>query len=147
MTRAQGRIWWRVPTCLLGLGGLGFGAEQLLSGGPATAPPSSLSWLAGVLIVHDGLLAPAAVLAGWVLHRLTRNRREVARVVGGGLLVAACLVVVGLPPLLTPGVADNATATPRDYRAGLLLLLAADGIATAALAGAARRGARRRRRG
>jgi len=138
---------WRVPVALAGLGFLGFGVTQLLTGGRSTDVPSAVVWLAAVLLGHDAVLAPLALAAGWVLARGTHGRREVARVVAGGLLTATCLVLLALPPLFTPGVAGNPTATPRSYTAGLALAVAAALAVTATAAGTvAWRAARRRRR-
>jgi len=128
------RLSWKVPVVAAGLAALGYGTAQLALGGSATDPISVLVWLGGALIVHDGVLGPLAVLVGWGLVRATARRRSVLPVIAGGLLVAVCVILVALPALLTPGVPDNPTATPRDYRSGLLVLLAADLLVTAGLA-------------
>lgn len=112
---------------------LAYGGWLLLTGGPRTAPRSSLAWLAGALLGHDAVLAPAAVAAGWLLWRVTARRPEVRRVLAAGAFVAACLVLVAAPALLSDGAPDNATATPRDYARGLGVLLLLDAAVTAAL--------------
>ncbi len=126
-------VWWRWPVVAAGLAVLGYGVVLLATAGPAVGV-----WLAGVLVAHDGLLAPLAVLAGAVVVRVAPpgNAR---RVLAGGLLVAACLVLVALPALGTPGVPGNPSATPRDYPTGLAVLLALDVAVTAALLIALRR--------
>jgi hypothetical protein len=137
--------WWRVWAALFGLGFLGFGVAQLLTGGRSTDVPSAVGWVAGVLLGHDAVLAPLALGAGWAVARVTRGRRDVARVVAGGLLTGTCLVLLALPPLLTPGVAGNPTATPRNYAAGIAVAVAATVAVTATAAGmVAWRAARRR---
>jgi hypothetical protein len=139
--------WWRVWAALAGLGFLGFGVARLLTGGRSTDLPSAVVWLAAVLLGHDAVLAPLALAAGWALTRVARGRRAVARVVAGGLLTATCLVLLALPPLFTPGVAGNPTATPRNYPAGLAVALAAALAVTATAAGMVAWRAARRRRG
>lgn len=138
---------WRASAALFGLGFLGFGVAQLLTGGRPTDVPSTVGWVAAVLVGHDVVLAPLALAAGWALARVARGRREVARVVAGGLLTSACLVLLALPPLFTPGVPGNPTATPRNYAAGITVTLAASVAVTATAAGMVAWRAARRRRG
>lgn len=134
---------WRVPVLVTGLAALGFGMLQLVSGaGQPARLWSAVAWSVGTLIVHDAVLAPLTLAVGWALTRLLRAGGP-RRVVAGGLLVAGCLVLVALPALLTPGVAGNPTATPRDYLGGLVRLLALTATGTVALALLAHRRHRR----
>jgi hypothetical protein len=136
--RKEPEIWSasRIAVLLLGAAVLGFGAQQLLTGGGGTRLSSSVPWLLGVLVVHDGLLAPLAAAMGWAVTRaLARGRASAALpVVGGGLFVAAVLTAVALPAIRAPGLSDNATVLPRDYTRGLAILLALDAVATGGLA-------------
>jgi hypothetical protein len=140
--------WWRVPALLAGAGALGWGMWLLLTGGRATAPLGTLTWMAGALLGHDAVVAPLAVAAGWVTVRLTaRAPRDVRRVVAAGLFVATCLVAVAAAAILAPGI-DNPTATPRDYGRGLATLLAIDAITVSLISAALGiRAARARRTG
>jgi len=124
---------WRWLAFAAGGASLAYGGWLLVTGGPRTAPWSSLTWLAGALLGHDVMLAPATVVAGWLLWRVTARRPDVRRIVAGGAFVAACLVLVAVPALLSDGAPDNATATPRDYARGLAVLLILDVAVTAAL--------------
>jgi hypothetical protein len=136
--------WWRSLLLLTGGAALAYGCWLLLSGGMRTAPSSSLPWLAGTLLAHDAVLAPAALAAGWTLWWLTSQWGDgVRRAVVIGAFVAACLALVAAPALLSDGTADNPTATPRDYGRGLAVLVLADIALTATLATLM---ARRRRR-
>jgi hypothetical protein len=144
--RRGARVPWRALVLACGLGSLAYGGWQLLGGGRATNPVSSLPWLAGSLVVHDGVLAPLAVLAGAVLVRMVPIPAAPRRVLAGGLFVAACLVLVAIPALGTPGVGDNPTATPRDYPRGLAVLLAVVAVATLTLTATRWRGATGRAR-
>ena len=125
-------VWWRWPAIAAGLAVLAYGLSLVATSGPAASLVAVGVWLAGALVVHDGLVAPLAVLAGAVVVRAVAPGRA-RRVLAGGLLVGACLVLVALPALGTPGVAGNPSATPRDYLAGLAVLLALDAAVTAAL--------------
>jgi hypothetical protein len=123
-------VRWRAPAAVIGVAALAFGMLELVSGaGPLPRLWSSVLWLAGVLIAHDVVLAPLTVAAGWALSRRLSGR-AVRRIVAGGLLVAGSLVAVAVPALLTPRVADNPTATPRDYLGGLALALAVTAAVT-----------------
>lgn len=121
----------RALTAATGLAALAYGVEQILSGGTVTDAGAVLTWLAGALLVHDGLLAPLALAVGWALARLLPATPR--RVVVTGLFIAGCLVLVALPPLLAPGVPDNPTTTPRDYSRGLLVWLGVDLLLTLAV--------------
>jgi hypothetical protein len=124
--------WRRAIVVAAGLGALGYGGWELLGGGRATNPASSVPWLVGVLVVHDGVLAPLTVLVGAGLVRFLPLPARARQVLAVGLFTAACLVLVALPVLGTPGVADNPTATPRDYPRGLVVSLAAVALLTSA---------------
>lgn len=50
--------------------------------------------------------------------------------VRGGLVVAGCLTMIALPPLLRPGAPTNPSALPLDYLRNWLLLLAAVAVVT-----------------
>jgi hypothetical protein len=128
-----------------GLAALAFGAQQLLTGGRATALTSSIPWLVAVLVVHDAFVAPVAVGVGLLLRRALVPRAGWAvPVVAGGLAVGAVLTLVAAAALAAPGVPGNPTTLPRDYGRGLLLVLAGDVVVTVTLLLAA--GVRHRRR-
>lgn len=135
---------WRYLVAIGGVAALGYGTWQLVTGGRSTRLSSSLPWLAGALLAHDGVLAPLLVLIGLALTWLLPA--PVRRVVAAGLLVGGCLLVVGLPALLAPGLRDNPTATPRDYGHGLLVVLACAAVGTLAAGGLVTLRARLRRR-
>jgi hypothetical protein len=128
-----------------GLAALAFGAQQLLTGGRATALTSSIPWLVAVLVMHDAVAAPVAVGVGLLLRRtLGPAAGWAAPVVAGGLAVAAVLTLLAAAELAAPGVPGNPSALPRDYGRGLVLVLAGDVAVTVTLLLAA--GLRLRRR-
>lgn len=84
-----------------GLASIGIGLWQLLVVAPsATRPIAAAAWLVAVLVAHDAVLAPAAVVVGAVLVRLVpaSTRRWVA----AAALVLVCLVLVAAPGVLRP---------------------------------------------
>ncbi|MFE9116301.1 hypothetical protein [Streptomyces sp. NPDC007172] len=85
-----------------------------------------LLWLAGAVVLHDGLIAPLVLGAGLLLGG-PKNRG----LLRGALLTAGCLALIALPLLLRPLPTANSSVLPLDYVRGLLLSLAV----VAALAG------------
>ncbi|MFE0681479.1 hypothetical protein ACFW17_11800 [Streptomyces sp. NPDC058961] len=85
-----------------------------------------LIWLAGAVVLHDGLIAPLVLGVGLMLGGL--KNRGLPR---GALLTAGCLVLIALPLLLRPLPTANPSVLPLNYVRGLLICLAV----VAALAG------------
>ncbi|MBW5480491.1 hypothetical protein [Streptomyces bambusae] len=105
-------------------------------------PLGVLVWLAGALVLHDGILAPSVLAVGLLL--VGRRRRGVWR---GALLVAGSVVLLTLPLLVRPGAPPNPSALPLPYGRNLAIVLAALAAVTAALIAVRRWRARRPRQG
>ncbi len=112
-----------------GLGALGvlvaaYGAWLLLSRQDTAGNLDVLLWLAGGVVVHDALLAPALVALCWVGARLLP---AVARpAAAAGLVVLGSLTLLAVPFLGGYGrenAPDNSTLLDRDYTAGFLVLV------------------------
>ncbi|GHJ97912.1 hypothetical protein SNE510_74310 [Streptomyces sp. NE5-10] len=106
----------------LGVGLIGLGA-WLVTAEPA--PGAVLVWLAGALVVHDGVLAPLVLAVGLLIAG--RPGRGLWR---GALVIAGSVVLVTLPLLLRPGPPPNPSALPLPYGRNLAIVLAA--VATGA---------------
>ncbi|MFJ5833312.1 hypothetical protein [Streptomyces sp. NPDC093089] len=101
-------------------------------------------WLAGGLLVHDGLIAPLVLAIGALAAAAGLRLRGVPR---AALVVAGALTAVALPPLLRPEGVANATVLPLDYARNWLLAMAVVALASVAYVAARaclRRAARRR---
>ncbi|MEU0369669.1 hypothetical protein ABZ070_05280 [Streptomyces sp. NPDC006283] len=101
-------------------------------------------WLAGGVLVHDGLIAPLVIAIAALTAAAGLRLRGVPR---AALVVAGSLTVIALPPLLRPGGVANATVLPLDYLRNWLLAMAAVAVITVAYVGVRaglRRAARRR---
>ncbi|MFE2475139.1 hypothetical protein [Streptomyces sp. NPDC059389] len=100
-------------------------------------------WLAGAVVVHDGLLAPLVMAVAALTAAFGLRLRGLPR---SALIVAGSLTAIALPPLLRPGGAANPTVVPLDYLRNWLLTMAAIALATGlyAAARAALGGVRRR---
>ncbi|MFG3281925.1 hypothetical protein [Streptomyces sp. NPDC048111] len=101
-----------------------------------------LIWLAGAVVLHDGVIAPLVLAVGLLLGGLSARSRGLVR---GTLLTAGCLVLIALPVLLRPLPTANPSVLPLDYVRGLLISLAVV-AALAVVIGAARWGRGRRNR-
>lgn len=113
-----------------GLGVLGvllaaYGAWLLLSRQSTAGNLDAVLWLAGGVVVHDLLLAPAVLVLCAVAARLLP---PVARpAAAAGLVVLGSLTVLAVPFLGGWGRAnapENETLLDRDYSAGYLALVA-----------------------
>jgi hypothetical protein len=118
---AHGRGFWLAAAA----GGLvmAFGARGLLEHAEATMPAAWARWLAATLLVHDLLVAPALLAAGWLVGRLPGGWRAPVR---AGLMVSATVVLVTLPAFLGDGRATqpgNASLLPNHYGRSLALVL------------------------
>ncbi|MFE8938480.1 hypothetical protein ACFYNX_13400 [Streptomyces sp. NPDC007872] len=104
------------------VGGLGVGLIVLGARLVAAEPASGdvLVWLAGALVVHDGLLAPLVLAVGLLIAG--RSERGLWR---GALVIAGSVVLVTLPLLLRPGPPPNPSALPLPYGRNLVIVLAA----------------------
>ncbi|WP_030155682.1 hypothetical protein [Streptomyces sp. NRRL S-244] len=131
---------YRYAVAGLGLALMGLGGALLLQ---QPSPWRIALWLAGAVVVHDGLIAPLVIAVAALTGAVGLRLRGVPR---AALIVAGSLTAIALPPLLRPGGAANPTVVPLDYLRNWLLTMAAIAVATGLyVAGrAALRGARRR---
>jgi hypothetical protein len=72
--------------------------------------PGVLEWLAGAVILHDGVVAPAVDLLGLGARRRAPLRRP--------FVVAGSLTAVAIPVPARPGRTANPSVLPLDYPRG-----------------------------
>lgn len=125
----------------LGLAVMAFGGFLLVR---EPEPWRIALWLAGGVLVHDGLIAPLVIAVGALCAAAGLRLRGVPR---AALVVAGSLTVIALPPLLRPGGVANASVLPLDYPRNWLLAMGAIGVLMAAYAGTRAWARARRRRG
>ena len=136
MTPAAGRpSTARVVLALVGVATAAYGGLRLLEAGGDDLLATAV-WLAGGVVLHDAVLAPATLavcaLGAAVLPTWARGPAV------AGLLVLGTLTLVAVPVLVRAGArADNPTLLDRDYGTGWLVVagtvaLVVGGWATAA---------------
>ncbi|WP_369148570.1 hypothetical protein [Streptomyces sp. R44] len=101
----------------LGLVLIGVGAWRVAD---QPDPLGVLVWLAGAVVLHDGIIAPLVLAIGLLV--VGRPERGVLR---GALVVAGSLLLVTLPLLVRPGEPPNPSALPLPYGRNLVIVLAA----------------------
>jgi hypothetical protein len=113
----------RVAFVLVGIGFLGLGAWALVAQVEPAAWPGILLWMAGALVIHDGVIAPATALAALIARRAGR-RVPYAAIAGVQAIVVTVLLVaaVAVPEILKQRIGSaNATILPLDYSLNLAL--------------------------
>ncbi|SDH30504.1 hypothetical protein [Agrococcus jejuensis] len=127
----------RIALLAAGVGATGFGVVLLLVTQRFDQLLSLGAWLAGAIIVHDGILAPATTLTTRTLdrvgHVLPDRSRTVIRMAWG---VGACLTLLAVPLVIAQARgARNESVLAGDYVRDLLLLWAAIAAVTLLAAG------------
>lgn len=128
----SGLRWW-IGLTAGGAIGL-FGLAGLLRDADKTMPVVWLGWLAGLLLVHDFVLAPLVHLTGRQLRERTpepwRWPLQLGLVTSGVLVLASIPVLVGVGRSTQPG---NASVLPGSYPLALAGVLTAVWLSILAL--------------
>lgn len=96
-----------------------------------TRPANLARFVVGGALLHDLLVAPLVILAGVLIARAVPGRSRA--VVQGALAVSGIIALFSYPLVRAYGLAaNNPTSLPRNYTAGLLIVL---GIVWAVAAG------------
>jgi hypothetical protein len=72
-----------------------FGVFRLLTQVPPSALVILALWLVVALVIHDGILSPVVVGAGWAVARVVPPRAR--RYLQGALIMAALVTVIAIP--------------------------------------------------
>lgn len=116
-----GPAFWIAAT--IGLAIVAFGVAGLLRNVDGPALTSWATLLAGGLIVHDGVVAPAVALLSLLLVRLLPQWSRPP--LQAGLVVSALVLVIAFPLVGPDGtrLANNPSLLPQDYDRNLLVVL------------------------
>jgi len=115
----SGRIFWF--GLVAGWGVMGFGLAGLFDNAERTHPVSFGVWFLGSALVHDALIAPVVFALAIATVRLVPAR--IRPFLQTGLILSAAVVVVAFPMIAGPGKPGNPSALPRNYPAGLAIIL------------------------
>jgi hypothetical protein len=114
---------WRLGLAV-GAAIFAFGLYGLLHNAVQTVPLDVLKWIAGSLILHDAIVAPAVLATGLALTRLLSTAIRAG--MQATLAVCAVVVVMSVPVLEAVGRRpDNPSLLPHDYGQNLAIVIAA----------------------
>ena len=123
---------WRIILAASGLLLLAFGVFRLATEVPLANLIWSVIWMAGAIIIHDGILSPTVISVGWVLRRHVADRPR--RYLQFALIMAGLVTVVAVPMIFLRGSQPVVKAMLlRNYGANLSLLLGLIAVATLAV--------------
>lgn len=113
---------WRYALVAAGVLLLLYGGVRLVVEVPESLPGLVL-WMVGIVIVHDGLLAPLVVGVGWLLARTVPPRGR--RYVQAALVVGGLITIIAISLIARRGTQPPAKALLlQNYGANLAILLA-----------------------
>ncbi|MGK2867996.1 MAG: hypothetical protein ACSLFA_15375 [Mycobacterium sp.] len=114
-------VLWRGALIVAGVGLLGFGAVLvLLEVDPATYPGVAF-WLAGAIVLHDGVAAVGVFIATVLVRRADRVPFVVRAIVQGAAVVALIVTVLVVPEIVALAIGPaNPSVLPLDYAGNLL---------------------------
>jgi hypothetical protein len=116
---------WRIALLLVGLALLAVGGVVLLQDVDQKRYLGILLWLAGALVVHDGIIAPVVFLVSIVLRK-TRLPTVVVLIVQGALAVGGIVSLLVLPEIVKKALGTlSSSILPQDYVAHLAVFWAA----------------------
>ena len=106
----------------VGVALLGVGALVLMVDVSASSYPGLLLWLAGSLVLHDGVLAVIVLVVSVVLRRSSRRIPfGVLLIAQGAVVVAAIASLLVVPEILKKGIGTpNPSVLPLDYGINLI---------------------------
>lgn len=120
----------QVLLILLGVGLLGIGGLVLLADVSPRRYIGILTWFAGALILHDGIIAPITFGTGLIMKKIGRPipRARLVVILGilqGAIVVGAIVFMIVFPQIVKQGIGTpNPTVLPLDYTTNLLAFYA-----------------------
>lgn len=135
MTRAQRR--WRVALIVVGVGLLLLGGIVLLNDVAPKRYIGILAWLAGAIIIHDGIIAPAVFGVSLAMRRAGRRiPLPVILIVQGAIVVGAIMALLVFPEIAKQAIGSaNPSILPLDYTGNLIGFYIALAVSTAVAIG------------
>lgn len=129
---------WRITLIAIGLALMVVGGLVLLEDVSPTRYGGILLWLAGAIIIHDGVIAGLVIAVNLVLRKAGRAvPLGVLAIIQGAVVIGAIVALIVFPQIVKQGIGTlNPTILPLDYWSNLALfygvLIAATGLAIGA---------------
>ncbi len=118
--RRAGPLFW--VSAAIGWAVIAWGLRGIFEKSLDTRPGNLAKFVVGGALLHDLLVAPLVIVAGVLLARAVPGRARA--VVQGALAVSGIVALFSYPLVRAYGlVANNPTSLPRNYTAGLLVVL------------------------
>ncbi len=118
--RRAGPLFW--VSAAIGWAVIAWGLRGIFEKSLDTRPGNLAKFVVGGALLHDLLVAPLVIVAGVLLARAVPGRARA--VVQGALAVSGIVALFSYPLVRAYGLAaNNPTSLPRNYTAGLLVVL------------------------
>ena len=125
-----GPLFW--ISAVAGWAIMAFALRGILQHSIDTRPANLARFVVGGTLLHDLVVAPLVIVAGVLVARAVPRRGRA--VVQGALVVSGVVALFSYPLVRAYGLAaNNPTSLPRNYAAGLLIVLGAVWAVAAAL--------------
>lgn len=124
---------WRIGLVVVGLGLLGIGGLVLLDSVNPTRYVGILAWMAGAIIVHDGIIAPIVFVVALGMRRAGKKiPSAVIAILQGAIVLGAIVGLIVLPEVIKKSLGTaNPTVLPLDYGFNLIVFYAIIAVVTA----------------
>ena len=138
---------WRIALVVVGIALLVVGGLVLLEDVAPKRYGGILLWLAGAIVIHDGIIAGLVIAVNLTLRKAGRKvPLGVLAIVQGAIVVGAMVSLIVFPQIVKQGIGTlNPTILPLDYTGNLVLfygvLVAATAVAIAVYLRVTTRGA------
>jgi hypothetical protein len=117
----RGRAFW--IGLVVGLAVMAYGIAGLVGDAAATRPWKAAGWLVAADLLHDLVLVPLVVTAGWLVGRVVPG--PLRWPVRAALVGTALTLAIGWIPFRGYGrLTDNPSLAPLDYGAGIVAVIA-----------------------
>jgi len=115
-----GPLFW--ISAVAGWAVIGWGLRGIFQHSLDTRPGNLARFVVGGALLHDLIVAPLVIVAGVLLARAVPGRARA--VVQGALAISGIVALFSYPLVRAYGLAaNNPTSLPRNYSAGLLVVL------------------------
>ncbi len=141
--REKAPVVTRLLLGVVGVAFIGYGVARIFQFSAATQPSHLFVWLAGAVILHDGVLSIGLIGLGWWLTQFIPGRARAY--LQGGLITGGLVLAIGVILVYRRGKsAPGQTLLVQNYALHLaLILLAITAVTAAAYAVRVARDARR----